>query len=1074
MLRAVDSGEVWYFVGLHFLDVFVEPMKPEDLLLAAELSAGKIEQFLKRYGFKDPETADRNLQLMAEDLPLRHILARMTRRLLEAAGQSPDPDAALNHFERLFSNLAHRANFLGFLGEAPEALEALILICGASPFNAEILIRNPEYFYWLLDQLGSPWVKSPPVYLQEARQTIGKFDDGTLQLRALARFKRREMLRIGARDLLKVTNVEGTIAELSNLADAVIQCVFDVCLRELVARYGVPQNPGAPGGPRDARFAILAMGKLGGHELNYSSDIDVIYIYDGEEGSTQASTPSQTSIPNHEFFIRLAQSLTHELSTLTEEGYFYRVDLRLRPEGSAGPIASSLSACRNYYGTWGETFERLALIKARPVGGSMDLGLEFCEAFRPFVYRKFLDFAALEEIQEIKGRIEAKLSTRKGRGHHVKLGAGGIREVEFFVQALQLIYGGRQTELQEAGTLLALGRLLQFGYLPPGEHDALREAYLFLRDVEHKLQMVYHLQTHELPTDPTELYKCARRMGYRASTEAATVELFLAEFHQHRSAVERSFQNLIALKRTGPAGEQMREASLILNRNLIEADALEIISRPGFEDPRTALHQVVLLRDAPSFAHSPSKMRNLLANLLPPLLDALQLSPDPDTGLSYFERFASTLGARDALYALLNESPSALQRLVRLLSCSQFLADFLCRKPEFLDFLLRDDFLENVKSRDEYFAVVQNELRKDDNIEVQVSAVREIQQAELFRIQARDIFEGNDRPAVGAQLAGLAEVCLIAAFQIACRQLENEGDAGLSDWAEEHLAVMALGKLGGGDLSYNSDLDLVYFYSVGTDEQASNVQARASRVVDRIDEILNVSRGEGAIYKIDTRLRPEGKKGGVVAAIHRYEEYLHRRAEFWERIALVRHRFVLGSPQNLAKLGNMLTTFLYCQPLGQQEVEGIIRIRQRMEAELGKESDGQFFHIKAGRGGLTDIEFAVQLLQLRYGGQYPELRVPNTMSALANLAARGLVTRNDFLILSIAYEFLRFVENRLRIASPYGTALVARDPRALGRIGRLLGYSSTNDPQAARNFESAYLDTTGKVRKIFQRLLSSL
>ena len=1051
-------------------------MKPEDLLLAAELGTDKIVDFLRLYGFKDPKSADRNLQLMAEEPALRHILADMMKGLLEAARESPDPDAAVNHFERLFANVPHRANFLGFLRDAPEALEALILICGASPFNAEILIRNPEYFYWLMDQLGSSWTKPSEVYLQEARQAMGKFEDGDQQLRALARLRRREILRIGARDLLKVAGVEGTVAELSHLADAVIQCVYEVCFRGLVARHGVPRDLDATRGPRDACFTILAMGKLGGCELNYSSDVDLIYIYDGEQGRTEASALSQTTISNREFFAKLAQSLTHELSTLTEEGYFYRVDLRLRPEGNAGPVASALSACKNYYGSWGETFERLALIKARPAGGSMELGQEFCEAFRPFVFRKFLDFAALEEIQEIKSRIEVKLSASKSQGLHVKLGPGGIREVEFFVQALQLIYGGREPELQERGTLSALSKLLKCGYLLPAEHQSLRKAYLFLRDLEHKLQMVYHLQTHELPTEPAELHKCARRMGFKGKSEESTVDLFLTAFHGHRSVVEQSFQSLIGLRRTGIADGQMREAALILDRTLTEAEALEILSKPGFEDPRTALHQVLLLRDAPSFAHSPSKMRNLLANLLPPLLRALQLSPDPDTGLSYFERFANTLGARDALYTLLIESPSALHRVVRVLSCSQFLADFLCRKPEFLDFLLRDDFLEGVKTKDDYLTELQKEVCFDDSPEIQVSALRDIQQSELFRIQVRDILEANDRPAVGAQLAALAEACLVAAFQMVCHHLENEGDCGLSGWAEEHVAIVALGKLGGCDLSYKSDLDLIYFYSVGAGEQAATVQGRSSRVIDRIEEILSVSHGEGSIYAIDTRLRPEGKKGGVVAAIHRYEEYLRTRAESWERLALVRHRFILGSVQNCARLGEMLRAFIYRQPLDQAALEELVHTRKRMEAELGKESEGQVFHIKAGCGGLTDIEFAVQLLQIRHGGEAPELQVPNTLSALANLAGRGLVTHVDYLTLSVAYEFLRFLENRLRIASPYGTATatVARNPKTLGRIGRLLGCSSTNDPEAARSFEGAYLDITSKVREVWERVSSRL
>lgn len=1046
-------------------------MKPEDLLLAPQLSPERIHQFLKRYGFKDPEAADRNLQLIAEELPIRHILARMTKGLLEAARESPDPDAALNHFERLFANVTHRANFLGFLGETPEALEALVLICGTSPFSAEILIRNPEYFYWLLDQIGTPWSKPAEVCLQEARQAMGRFEEATQQLHALARFKRREMLRIGSRDILKVTNVVGTITELSNLADAIIQSVYEICYRGLVEKHGVPRCLDA-GGQRGARFTVVAMGKLGARELNYSSDVDLIYIYDGEQGQTEPASLLATSVPNRDFFTKLAQSITHELSKLSEEGYFYRVDLRLRPEGGAGPIASSLSACSNYYSSWGETFERLALMKARPAAGSLELGQEFCELFRPFVYRRFLDFAALEEIQEIKDRIEAKLVSKKSSSHHVKLGAGGIREIEFFVQALQLIYGGSHPELQERSTVGALEKLQQHGFLEQKEQQELLDAYLFLRDLEHKLQMVYHFQTHELPTDADELYKCARRMGFKAKTPAATVEQFLAAFQAHRATVQQHFQNLISLRRGLGGSEQMREAALILNKNLSEAEALEILSKPGFDDVRTALHQVALLRDAPSFSHSPSKMRNLLANLMPALLQTLRLSPDPDAGLSYFERFASALGARDALYTLLNESPLALHRLIRVLSSSQFLADMLCRKPEFLDSCLRDEPLEGRRDKEAYLSRFRQALQEAGSFETRTALLRELQQEELFLIQVRDILDLVDRPSVGSQLAALAEACLVAAFELACQNLEGKWGTAFTHWAREHYVILALGKLGGNDLSYHSDLDLVYFYSVSGGEQANEVQSRASGLAEMIDEILSISRGEGSIYHIDTRLRPEGKKGSLVAAIHRFQEYLETRAQPWERLAMVRHRFILGNPLNCGYLGELLRKFTYRSPLSTSMIQEIAHIRHRMEVELGKENDGHHFHIKAGRGGLVDIEFAVQLLQLKLGRHNPELQAPNTLLALEHLQRRKLISSSDYQVLYLGYEFLRFLENRLRIASRYGTTAVSRDPKTLGRIARLLGYSSRNDSQIAADFEKVYLHITGRVRSIFDRVLS--
>jgi glutamate-ammonia-ligase adenylyltransferase len=467
-------------------------------------------------------------------------------------------------------------------------------------------------------------------------------------------------------------------------------------------------------------------------------------------------------------------------------------------------------------------------------------------------------------------------------------------------------------------------------------------------------------------------------------------------------------------------------------------------------------------------------MRNLLANLLPPLLATLRQSPDPDTGLSYFERFASSLGARDALYTLLNESPTALHRLLRVLSSSQFLADSLCRKPQLLDFLLRDDFLEGVKTMQDYLEDFRGALIETGDGRTHTQTLREIQHLELFRIQLRDILEANDRPSVGAQLADLAEACLITASKIACSQLEKQGEHGLTEWVTEHLVILSLGKLGGGDLSYNSDLDLVYFYSVKGEEDPADVQRRTSRVVERIDEILSVSHGEGSIYKIDMRLRPEGKKGGIVTAIHRYAEYLRSRAAPWERLALVRHRFVFGSPENRRCLGHMIQVFVYGEKVSVGTLDEIRHIRQRMQAELGREQEENRFHIKAGRGGLTDIEFAVQLLQMHHGSRLVSLQLPNTLAALSELLRHGILAAADYNTFHRGYEFLRFLENRLRIASSYGTAAVARTPQHLAHISRLLRHSRVRGPQDGKDFEVAYLEITGNVREVFHRIFSEL
>jgi len=1059
------------------------PMKPEDLLLAPELSTEEVTEFLARFGFADPAAADRNLQLMAEDVTTRLALARMLGKLLEVVRETPDPDGALNHFERLLGVVSHPVNFLGFLGDTAEALEAVLLICGCSSYASEILIRDPETFYWLLNELGAPWPKSLASYRNEARQAISPGWADEDPLRALARFKRREMLRISARDILRVIDVGGTTTELSRLAESVIDCVYETCRARLVSRHGIPQTPDGRGGMREARFTVLGMGKLGGEELNYSSDIDLIYCYDGEEGHTGggeacskaplSNSPAKT-ISNREFFTKLARMITQALSESTVEGAFYRVDLRLRPEGSTGNVATSLNDYRNYYGSWGETFERLVLIKARPVGGCRELGQIFCETFRPFTYRKFLDFASLEELQEIKNRINAKLGSTGKQGRHVKLGEGGIREVEFFVQALQLIYGGRHPHLQQAPTVQALEALHRARFLNAREHRGLREAYEFLRDLEHKLQMVFHFQTHELPEKEEDLYKCARRMGIAGSTDAETVDRFRQTYARHTALVHGMFEDLVAWRRGGAAGVEIREAALVLHPGLAEQEAHQMLAARGFSDLRTAYHQITLLRDAPSFAHAPSRMRNLLANLMPGLLSELQSSPDPDAGLSAFESFAGALGDRDSLYGLLNESPGVLARLLRVLASSRFLSDFLCRRPEFFDTLVRPEELKRQKTLARFSAELGSLLREAGSDREKRGCLRRYQQTEMFRIGMKDVLGELSRDRVGKQMAALAECCLLAALDLACESLEDRFGAGFTGWAREQVAILAMGKLGGNDLSYHSDLDLVYLYADEDAAAAWENQRRCVRLVEHLDEILSVSQGEGAIYHIDTRLRPMGSKGELATPASRYREYLTTRAEAWERLALSHHRFISGGRRLQREIGGMIDRFVYEPELRPAEVSQIVHLRRRMEVELGKEAQQARFHLKAGTGGLQDVEFATQLLQLKYGGEYPELRIPHTLTAMGRLERLGLLGEVAVHDLSEGYRFLRRLENSLRIAATDGVSTISRDPGHLRKLILLLGDPKAPFCQSPEAFTDHYLATTRRVRRHYREIVAGL
>jgi len=464
-------------------------------------------------------------------------------------------------------------------------------------------------------------------------------------------------------------------------------------------------------------------------------------------------------------------------------------------------------------------------------------------------------------------------------------------------------------------------------------------------------------------------------------------------------------------------------------------------------------------------------MRNLLANLLPSLLDQLKASPDADAGLAYFEQFAGSLGEREALYTLLNESRTALVRLVRVLSSGPPLAEFLCHRPEFFDFVVRQESGQSAKRLGG--GQFQLNLEEDSHREAGQSALRTFQQTQRFRIGVNDILGRIARPQVGKQLADLAGACLKAAVEIARQEMKALFGTPFVRWLQDHFAIVALGKLGGGDLSYDSDLDLTCFYWVDDPKDSAEMQPRLIRFIEQIDEILSVSRGEGSIYKIDLRLRPDGKKGELIVALHKYRDYLASRAQSWERLALVRHRFLLGSGMIRGHLKRIIEEFVYRPDLEAVTVRDLLHIRQRMETELAREQQEQRFHLKAGVGGLVDIEFSTQLLQMKYGYQIPELRIANTLMALKRLSRHGLVRSDQYETLHDGYEFLRFVENRLRMAFA-GATSIPRHPKDLRHISRLLGEKAMKQYMATQDFENGYLATTHRVRKVFEEVSAKL
>ncbi|MGH9844303.1 MAG: hypothetical protein ACREEM_36735 [Blastocatellia bacterium] len=508
----------------------------KDLLLAPRLNPRQVAALLSPYGFKEPAKADANLQAMADDPPVRQLLAGILEELLDNVSQSAEPDQALNYFERFARAAANKTHLFSYLKESPRTLEILARTFGGSPYMAEILIRDPHYLYWVTDPQILHSVRKKREIERELARALKSLTDEQKQLDYLRVLKRREMLLIGVRDLLRLCTVEETLAALSTLAEALISAAYRICASALHREYGISGK--AFGG-----FTVLGMGKLGGGELNFSSDVDLIYLYASDQ---EEAVTTNASILASEYFRRLCQKITVALSEFTGEGYVYRVDLRLRPEGKAGAIAYSLDSFERYYQSRGETWERLMLLKAWPVAGDRALGQAFLARVRPFVYERPFDLRALEEVRTIKRKIDQRMRIRQQRLRNVKLGTGGIREIELIAQALQVCHGGQTPQICERNTLKALGALRRQSLISAEEHDALAQAYVFLRDVENKLQMVNDAQTHSLPHSVEELTACARRLGYSNNDLGSAAEQLLCDYQHHTSQVNRIFEDIFS------------------------------------------------------------------------------------------------------------------------------------------------------------------------------------------------------------------------------------------------------------------------------------------------------------------------------------------------------------------------------------------------------------------------------------------------------------------------------------------------------------------------------------------------
>ncbi len=727
------------------------------------------------------------------------------------------------------------------------------------------------------------------------------------------------------------------------------------------------------------------MGKLGGRELNFSSDIDLIYFYSSEKGET-AGVPDplgerRNRLHLHQYFCKLGEMITRAISQATEDGFVFRVDLRLRPEGNSGDLATSLRSAEVYYESWGQSWERAAMLKARPVAGSLALGERLLKDLEPFIYRRYLDYAMIEDIKQMKQKIDRSLSREREGELNLKLGRGGIREIEFFIQALQLIYAGKNPVLRERNSLCALEILQEQGLIKADDYVIMREAYTFLRTVEHRIQVVQERQTHNLPVRAEETAALARRCGYAGESAFSKV------LEDYRRAVEGIYRELFHTSEEEIRQEVRPEVAFLFDPAADPDLVKDILEEKGFKNLDAACEILTTLRDGPPRAHLSQQARRHLERIAPLLLQEVIDSPEPDMALINLDRFLTMLRARATFFALLAENREIIRLLVTLFGTSQFLSRIFIQHPEILDSLVSRTYAVTIKEQASMEKELAELLDQAADYEEKLDVLRRYRNEEFLRIALNDL-HGHTAQAEGtAQLSCLARTCLKMALEIAREELVPRFGLPFCRDAEgvEHeagFAILGMGKLGGMEINYHSDLDIIFIYQgEGETRPVAGSEAERfrplsnpeyfARLAQRVISVLTLVTREGYVYQIDTRLRPSGNQGPLVTSLDAFERYHRQSAQLWERQALTKARVVAG-PQALARqITELIRQIVYESPLPPGLREEIHRLRARMETEIARES-AEHFNIKTGRGGMVDVEFLVQYLQLRHGAEYPE------------------------------------------------------------------------------------------------------
>ncbi|GAB4184535.1 MAG: bifunctional [glutamine synthetase] adenylyltransferase/[glutamine synthetase]-adenylyl-L-tyrosine phosphorylase [Thalassobaculales bacterium] len=939
-----------------------------------------------------------------------------------------DPEQARVGIERWLEEAADQADagLAGFareLAAEPRGRALLAAVFGNSPFLTRCLITDLDFARLLM-------VRGAAAALGEQLMVIRGLaaeSDPRRLMQGLRQAKRRASVAIALADITDAWALDRVTGALSELADATLAVAVAHALGQAAALRRLPALD-----PADSGLIVLGMGKLGAHELNYSSDIDLIVFYDDEHPMLAGIEEIQAR------FVRVVRDLVRVMDERTADGYVFRTDLRLRPDPSAMPVAISVRAAEVYYESMGQNWERAAMIKARAVAGDLAAGGRFLRFLKPFLWRRHLDFVAIQDIHSIKRQI----AQHKGGdeiallGHNVKLGRGGIREIEFFAQTQQLIWGGRDPSLRVPGTLAALDALVAAGHVTAAVAADLKRAYGFLRRVEHRLQMVDDQQTHRLPEDARGIARLAAFLGYDDA------EAFAGEMLGHLATVSGHYAALFAHSPSlgGPG-------SLVFTGSEDDPATLDTLAGLGFREPSRVAAVVRAWHHGRYRATRSERARQILTEMMPRLLAALARTADPDGALLRFDTFLSHLPAGVQVFALLAARPALLDLLAEILGSAPVLADRLARRPVLLDAVLTDEVAEDAATLGPELDAMLEAARDFEDV---LDLTRRWANDRRFLCGIDILRRRADADRLGPVLSGVAETAVARLLpRVVADFARIHGLMPGADPATGGLAVMALGKLGGGELTFGSDLDLVFLYDADILAPSRGLKPLPAgqyyaRLSQRLISALSAQTAEGQLYEVDMRLRPSGQKGPIATSLEAFRLYHQDAAWTWEHMALTRARVIAGPPALSAAITAAVRAVL-TRPRDPAKLRAdVFDMRER----LGRDKPGTIlWDLKMGRGGLVDVEFAAQYLMLRHAAERPAVLHPNTATALMLLRGEGLLSEGDAGALIAACRLWRRLQGLLRLtvgsSSGFDEAAAPPDLRAaLAHAGGVVDFAA--------------------------------